>query len=102
MGGSPFARYIHCDIYYCLTTVNKGLYGTGKLLLNILFIALSLDCIICEYSVRYIGLYRLSMILLILMRCYVFRKTNKRFSQNPFFSYSLDIIQGKELHNTKG
>ena len=51
MGGSPFARYIHCDIYYCLTTVNKGLYGTGKLLLNILFIALSLDCIICEYCV---------------------------------------------------
>ena len=51
MGGSPFARYIHCDIYYCLTTVNKGLYGTGKLLLNILFIALSLDCIICEYRV---------------------------------------------------
>ena len=48
MGGSPFARYIHCDIYYCLTTVNKGLYGTGKLLLNILFIAHTLNYTIQE------------------------------------------------------
>ena len=39
--------YIRCDIYYCLTTANKDLYKTGKLLLNILFIALSLD-----YTIR--------------------------------------------------
>ena len=40
--------YIRCDIYYCLTAVNKDLYETGKLLLNILFIALSLDYTIHE------------------------------------------------------
>ena len=95
MGGSPFARYIHCDIYYCLTTVNKGLYGTGKLLLNILFIALSLDCIICEYSVLFKILYMISFTELIFLRKKIFRETNKGFSETQFFCRPLISSKNK-------
>ena len=93
MGGSPFARYIHCDIYYCLTTVNKGLYGAGKLLLNILFIALSLDCIICEYKVLFIMLYIFYIdFLLLVTRHKILCVTNKGFPETQFFSRRFDII----------